>query len=229
MHRIDKNLFEAEEGLFLITISKDKKTMPRINHMAVRQYNEYFSKVLNQFVFEIKLITNQIYYTFSHKDLDTWANEVYGQNTVQATKYLDRVQYVQLNSSLIQNARDCTETVKRQYQEQFNVIFNSYQLVERIVKYPDNPMVQKAIKIVEDSRADDDSKRKYWRALNEKYYGLDIHPLMEYEIGELQNLMYYCEHPEEMPLKNYHPVLLIVTLLPVGIVAGAVATKLILG
>ena len=121
--------------------------------------------------------------------------------------------------------KDVSNTVKTQYVEQMRIIFDSFAFVEQIMQYTDNPLVANAVRVVEESRANDESKRKYWRVLNEKYYGLDIHPLMEYELNELQNLVYFCEHPDEIP-GGYHPVVFVATAIPAGTAVGLFAMKL---
>lgn len=75
------------------------------------------------------------------------------------------------------------------------------------MKHTKIKVVQNAIKTVEKSRENDEAKRKYWRVLNEQYYGLDIHPLMECEIDELEKLLYACTNPKTMNT-TYIPVLI---------------------
>lgn len=197
--------------------------VPEINQKAVDRYNKYFSTIFSNNVFEVKTIEHQVYYSLSRKKIDEWIDGIAEREKVRVTQHLDNLIPFPLNSNYIGRVSDITKEVQEQYSGQHRVISESYSLVRDILNYPENPLVQKAVRIVLESRENDESNRRYWRILNEQYYGLDIHPLMEFEVNELQNLKHYCENPEEMPVSNYHPLLL--ALVPASILIGTIVSN----
>lgn len=199
----------------------------KTNREACQWYRNYFNYVLNRFIIEVKSIDNQIFYVFSEKEVDEWIDNIYKEERIIASRYLDDIQPIHLKSNSIKQVRNLTDIVREQYNEQRNAIFLSYTLVEEILSYPENPMVLKAIKLIQKSKEDDDSDRKYWRVLNEKYYGLDIHPLMEYEVKELERIKYYCENPDEIKGSMFSPVMRVslVAAVPLGVAVGFLASK----
>lgn len=193
--------------------------IPIINHAAVRWYERYFEKMMQHFTFQLRLNNGDIYYVFSTVNEEEWQKRIRNRMSVQATKFLDKINMEAITIHSILSIRDVSLQVRHQYEEQRKLIFNSYALVEQIMQYQDTPFVEKMIKYVMDSRENDESKRKFWRIVNEKYYGLDIHPLMEYEQEELEKILYYCENPNEQTILKWRPVL------KVGAIsAGAILT-----
>lgn len=180
----------------------NQDTRFQINQQAVDRYNQYFAYLLNHNTYELRLLNGQTYYTFSDIPFPKWLEAISGtQGFIQATEYLDRLKIEPLNLMVIKNVQDVTSIVRDQYRKQQEIIMTSYELVAKIVQHSDKRIVKDALRIVEKSRQNTESKRKYWRVLNENYYGLDIHPLMEYEVDELQRILYACEHYKENP--NY--------------------------
>lgn len=180
----------------------DSKQRFEINHQAVEKYNQYFAYLLNHNTYELMLLNGQVYYTFSNMPFSKWHEAIAGsQGFIQATEYLDRLKIEQLNVMTIKTVQDVSAVVREQYKKQQEVIMTSYELVAKIIQHRDKRIVKDALRIVEKSRQNTESKRRYWRVLNENYYGLDIHPLMEYEVDELQRILYACEHYQDNP--NY--------------------------
>lgn len=209
----------------ILTIEKNEN-IPKINDYAVHHYMDYFNMLLNNNTYRIRSVNDQIYYAFSNIPFIQWKENLSKeQGFLTVTLFLDHFEFKSIPFHAIKMVEDVTVEVQTQYQEQKEVVFTSLRYVVEIMKHPEIPLVQKAIKSVMQSRSMDDSKRKYWRVLNEKYYGLDIHPLMEYEVYELENLLYYCNQPELIPKDNplYLPMV-------IGSVAtsGAVITGLVI-
>lgn len=209
---LDDSIFEQTDSV-IVQPDKPKRpqrtpsNIPFINTDAVQQYKTYFKKMLEYFTFELVLFNGESYYVFSKSDKKQWMEEVNGKLAVEATRYLDKIQMEPVTLFGVKNIRDVTQQVRDQYFEQHQLIYNSYQLVEQIMEYSEDPFVQKMIQYVLDCREGDESKRKFWRVVNEKYYGLDIHPLMEYELEELEKILYYCQHPEERRRMTWQPVI----------------------
>lgn len=203
----------------MLRIEKTEPTIPRINMDAVNWYQAYFDNVLQSYTFQLRLNSDQIYYIFSTVPQQEWEEIVKDtRQTVQATRYLDNIQMESLFIHNIKTIKDVTLQVRAQYMEQRNIIFDSYELVSNIMLYKEQKFVRDMIDIVLRNRENDESKRRYWRVLNEKYYGLDIHPLMEYEQGELVKMLHYCKNPELLKHDKWVPVL------KTGGVATGVAT-----
>lgn len=181
--------------------------IPIINHTAVAWYERYFEKMMGHFTFQLRLNNGDIYYVFSTVGEEEWQERVINRMSVQATKFLDKINMEAITIHSILSIRDVTPQVRHQYEEQRKLIFNSYGLVEEIMKYKDTSFVEEMITYVLDSRKNDESKRRFWRVVNEKYYGLDIHPLMEYEYEELEKILYYCQNPKEQTILKWRPVL----------------------
>lgn len=181
--------------------------MPRINHAAVQWYEDYFHKMMQHHTIEVTLRNGIRYFVFSEVPAKEWVDHAQERSLIQATRYLDAINMEEILIQNVLSVRDVTEQVRFQYDKQKELIFKSYRLVEEIMEYEDTPFVEAMIDYVLISRKDDESKRKFWRVVNEKYYGLDIHPLMEYEEDELQKILYYCENPEEQKALKWRPML----------------------
>lgn len=191
-----------ERRLNMTHSETNTQTPHMINYQAVQRYKEYFTYLLNHFTFELRLLNDQPYYTFSSLPFNEWQESLYqGGGSLEATQFLDKLQIERINGMTVKSFRDVTATVREQYTKQKEIIFCSFELVEKIMQHAEKRIVRDAIRLIEKSRANTESKRRYWRALNEHYYGLDIHPLMEYEVDELERILYACEHYEENP--NY--------------------------
>lgn len=187
----------------MLTITKDTVTHVGINYEAVNRYRSYFHYLFEHQTIELTLLNGRVYYTFTQLPYEEWVKTAQdAKGFIQATAYLDRFQIEDLNVLSVQNASDVTTTVRDQYRQQEKVIMSSYELVEKIVMHSEKKIVQDAVRTIERSRENLESKRRYWRVLNEQYYGLDIHPLMEFEVDELERILYACEHYDENP--NYH-------------------------
>lgn len=195
-------------------------TLPIINQDAVRWYESYFQKMMAHFTFQLRLKNGDVYYVFSTVCIDEWETRVQNRLSVQATKFLDKMNMEGVLTDRILAIRDVTNQVRTQYEEQRAIIFNSYALVEQIMQYTHTSFVEEMITYVLDSRQNDASKRRFWRIVNERYYGLDIHPLMEYEEDELQKILYYCQHPSEQRLLKWRPVVRFGTISAGAILAG---------
>lgn len=192
----------------MLKIEKKEASIPRINFEAVNWYHNYFSNLMESYTFQLRLQNDQLYYVFSSIIQDQWEELVQeSRRFVNATRFLDNIQMERLMIHNIKTIRDVTVDVRNQYSEQRKIIFESYELVSKIMLYKESKFVRDMVDIVLKSRENDESKRKYWRVLNEKYYGLDIHPLMEFEVGELERILHYCEHPEEQSKEKWIPVL----------------------
>lgn len=195
------DLFEVEPDE-----EQEEKSLS-INYSAVDWYEKYFEKMINHYTFQLRVSDGYSYYVFSTVDKEGWVETAKTRMQIQATRYLDKINMEPITLQSIFSIRDVSEQVRYQYEEQKKVIFDSFVLVEEIMKYEDTPFVQEMIKYVLDSRKYDESKRQFWRIINEKYYGLDIHPLMEYEEDELLKILYYCENPEEQKILKWKPIL----------------------
>lgn len=176
--------------------------------------------MMQHFTFQLRLKNGDKYFVFSTVDLDEWETRVKTRMTIQATRFLDKINMEGLTLHSVQSIRDVTQHVRSQYEEQRRLIFDSYHLVEEIMAYKKTKFVQKMINYVLESRDNDASKRQFWRVVNEKYYGLDIHPLMEYEIEELEKILYYCKHPQEQRKLEWMPVVKIGAVSAGTILAG---------
>lgn len=191
-----------------------------INQTAVNKYKEYFSKMMQHNTFQLELNNGNEYYVFSNTDTSEWIETATKKSVVQATKYLDKIYMENLTVHSITSIADVTETVREQYKGQKELIFNSYNLVNQIMDYRDTEFVQMMIDYVVSSRESDESRRRLWRIVNEQYYGLDIHPLMEYEEVELQKILYYCENPDEQKKLRWRPILKKGAISAAGVIAG---------
>ena len=187
--------------------TEEEDSMLYINHEAVDWYERYFARMMKHHTFQIRLNNGDAYFVFSTVGVKEWQERVKNRMSVQATRFLDKIVMEPITIHSILKIRDVSQQVKSQYAEQRNLIFNSYNLVEEILEYKHTPFVQRMIKYVTDSRKNDESKRAFWRVVNEKYYGLDIHPLMEFEEQELEKILYYCKNPEEQKILQWRPVL----------------------
>lgn len=186
----------------MIKAQKNSVTEHTINLDAVRKYQDYFRYLLNHNTFELTLLNGQTYYTFADIPFTEWQERLANSSgVIQATEFLDKLTIQQINILTIKAIKDVTTTVKLQYSKQREIIFDSYNLVKEIINHSEKRIVLDAIRLIEKSRANTESKRRYWRVLNEHYYGLDIHPLMEYEVDELQRILFACEHYDDNP--NY--------------------------
>lgn len=186
----------------MLKVQKTAPTIIPVNAEAVQSYEQYFHYLLTYNTFELILLNDQIYYTFSDMPFKEWQEQLaHTTGVIQATEFLDRFQIQQLSVLSVKTVKDVTTTVKEQYSRQKQVIYDSYALVKRIITHSEKRIVRDAVTLIEKSRANTESKRRYWRVLNERYYGLDIHPLMEYELDELQRILFACEHYDENP--NY--------------------------
>lgn len=163
--------------------------------------------MMQHHTFQLRLRNGDKYYVFSTVNLDEWETRVKNRLTIQATRFLDKIHMEGVTIHNVVSIRDVSDQVRVQYEEQRRLIFDSYHLVKEIMQYKDSAFVKKMIKYVLDSRENDESKRRFWRVVNEKYYGLDIHPLMEYEIDELEKILYYCKHPKEQKALQWMPVI----------------------
>lgn len=212
MYLDDSKLFTSHE-------EPEKEKIPIINHDAVRWYERYFEKMMQHHTFQLRLNNGDLYYVFSTVDEEEWQKRVKNRMSIQATKFLDKITMESITIHSIIKIRDVSVQVRHQYEEQRKMIFNSYSLVEQIMQYKETKFVEEMIHYVTDSRKNDESKRKFWRIVNEKYYGLDIHPLMEYEEEELEKILYYCQNPNEQKILKWRPAI------RVGAVsAGAILT-----
>lgn len=192
----------------MLKIEKKEASIPRIDYNAVDWYNAYFQNILDSFTFQLRLMNDQLYYVFSSVPQEEWEELVMEERSaLNATRYLDNIQMERLMVHNIKTIRDVTIEVRQQYSEQRRVIMDSYELVSQIMLFKESKFIRDMVSIVQMSRDNDDSKRKYWRVLNEKYYGLDIHPLMEYETNELEKMLYFCQHPNELTKARWVPIL----------------------
>lgn len=182
----------------MLKVSKDPSLSHDINYQAVDKYQKHFWTLLNQYTYELKLLNGKIYYTFSTSPFETWKKELTNTDQfIQATEYLDRISLQDINKLTVESVTDVTTIVVQEYKEHYDLIFTSFHLVERIMQYSERKIVKEAIRLVQKSRENTESKRKYWRVLNEHHYGLDIHPLMEFEVDELEKILHACEHHDE--------------------------------
>lgn len=170
--------------------------------------------------FQLELNNGIEYYVFATAHSEEWIDSIKDKPVIQATRYLDKIYMENITVHSIVRIRDVTETVRNQYEGQKVLIFNSYELVKKIMKYRDTDFVDKMITYVLDSRKEDDSKRSLWRIVNENYYGLDIHPLMEYEEEELEKILYYCENPDEQKKLKWRPILKKTSISAAGAIIG---------
>lgn len=170
--------------------------------------------------FQLELNNGNEYYVFSNISTEEWIEDATGKTVIQATKYLDKIYMENLTVHSIVSIADVTETVREQYRGQKDLIFNSYNLVNEIMEYRDTDFVEMMIDYVVEIRESDESRRKLWRIVNEQYYGLDIHPLMEYEEEELAKILYYCENPDEQRKLRWRPVLKKSAVSAAGILIG---------
>lgn len=192
----------------MLKIEKKEASIPRIDYDAVEWYRAYFQNVLESYTFQLRLMNDQLYYVFSSVPQEEWELLVMEERSaVSATRYLDNIQMERLMVHNIKTIRDVTMEVRQQYSEQQRVIMESYELVSQIMLFKESKFIRDMVSVVQMSRDNDDSKRKYWRVLNEKYYGLDIHPLMEYELIELEKMLYFCQNPNELVRAKWVPVL----------------------
>lgn len=213
----------------MIKVEKRSTTITEINMNAVVKYEKYFNTLMNNYTFRLSLLNDQTYFVFSSVNKEEWQNIVFeNRKFVSATKYLDNIQMEDINILTIKSLTDVTNEVKSSYLSQKNVIFNSLNLVVELLKHQEMKIVRDSIRIVEKSRENTESKRKYWRALNESYYGLDIHPLMEFEEEELRKLLYICQNPDTQTASTFTPTLLgTSTAVTGGIIVGYVLIKII--
>lgn len=203
----------------MIKVEKNNRTITRIDMTAVQKYHDYFSQLMDNYTFQIRLLNDQDYFVFSSIPKTEWEEIVYdNRRFIAATRYLDRITMEDINILTIKSVKDVTLEVKKEYAIQRDTIFDSYHLVAEILKHHEKKIVQDSIKIVEKSRDNDDSKRKYWRILNKEFYGLDIHPLMEYEVDELHKILYICQNPDSDKYPNFIPKLTVATVAITGII-----------
>lgn len=193
----------------MIRVKKERHSVIPIDYKAVQKYENHFNYLLNHYTFEVKLLNNQIYYTFADIPFMQWQQSLaVTEGFIQATEFLDKISVEHINTSTIKSVRDVGSIVRSQYETQRDIIFSSYGLVLQIMQHSEKKVVRDAIRLVEKSRANVESKRRYWRVLNQDYYGLDIHPLMEYELEELQRIAYACEHYDDNPEYSMLPFVL---------------------
>lgn len=178
--------------------------VPSIDEKRVSWYKKYFEKMMNFFTFHLRTTNGYDYYVFSKVEQDEWERRVKNKLTIQATPHLDNIEMQGVSIYTIQEVNDVTEEVRNQYREQRDIIFNTYHLVEEIMQYKESSFVKEMSDYVLESRKVRDV-RSYWRVINEKYYGLDIHPLMEFEVDELEKILYYCQHPEQQLWLTWKP------------------------
>lgn len=188
----------------MLTVEKKAPSVVKINKEAVKKYEDYFNYLLNHTTIELTLLNEKKYYTFSDMPFSEWKTTFTNlSGVIQATEFLDKIKTEDLSVLSIKSVKDVSREVKDQYIKQREIIFSSYEIVKKIIlMHSEKKIVKDAIRIVLRSRENTESKRRYWRVLNESYYGLDIHPLMEYELDELVKILYACEHYNENP--NFH-------------------------
>lgn len=213
-------IYLDETKLFGMQQTEPEDKVPVINVDAVEWYTDYFQKMMGHYTLQISLNNGIDYFVFSKVPAKEWVDIAKTRNTIQATRYLDTIEMESIIVHSVLSIRDVTDEVRNQYRLQKELIFNSYELVKKIMKHSDTKFVQEMIGYVLDSRTNDESKRKFWRVVNEKYYGLDIHPLMEYEEAELQKILYYCEHPEEQKILKWKPIIRSGSITAGGVLAG---------
>lgn len=215
-------IYLDESKLFDYDVNEGKPEpeIPIVNHEAVKWYETYFQKMMENYTFQLHLNNGDVYYVFSTVNTKEWTKAVKSRLVVQATRYLDKVYMEEITIHSILSIRNVTELVRNQYEKQREMIFNSYALVNQIMEYKESSFVQEMIDYILKSREDDESKRKFWRIVNEQYYGLDIHPLMEYEELELQKILYYCKHPEERAILKWRPIVRAGAMTAGAVVAG---------
>lgn len=201
-------IYLDERKLFTDQYNQDEEEYPRgINQEAVKRYEEYFEKMMKHNTFQLELNNGNEYYVFSKTNSNKWIEDISKKPVIQATKFLDKIHMENLTVHSIVSIKDVTDTVISQYKGQKELIFDSFHIVNEIMRYQETPFVDMMIDYVLDSRREDETKRRLWRIVNEQYYGLDIHPLMEYEMDELEKILYYCEHPEEQSKLKWNPIL----------------------
>lgn len=213
----------------MIKVEKKTASITTIDVNAVKKYEDYFDTLMNNYTFRLNLLNDQSYFVFSSIDKEEWQKVVFEDRTfISATRYLDNIQMEDINILTIKSIVDVTTEVKESYLAQRNVIFNSLRIVVELLKHQEMKVVKDSIKIVEKSRENTESKRKYWRALNESYYGLDIHPLMEFEEEELQKMLYICQNPDTQIHSSFTPNLLgTSSAIASGMVVGYILIKVI--